>query len=116
METNTVVHPGFILRQLLKKRNISSKDFATELGESPAAISNIMTGKKSISVGLARKLSGFFADEENAADYTPLAWLTAQAKFDIEQHEREHAIEVAADENRFGMAACEGAREARFNG
>ncbi|MFX1674401.1 helix-turn-helix domain-containing protein [Paraburkholderia sp. A2WS-5] len=116
MEKNTVVHPGYILRQLLKGRNVEGKDFAKEIGESAPAVSNILTGKRPISISLAHKLADWFKDEENAADYTPLAWLTAQAKFDIDQYARDRAIEQYADDKRFGMAACEGAREARFNG
>lgn len=50
------IHPGEILREELKERGITQKDFAREIDMLPAHLNEVIKGKRSINPSLAMKL------------------------------------------------------------
>ena len=50
------IHPGDILKEELKERKISQKDFARQIGMQPSHLSELLHGKRSMTRDIAFKL------------------------------------------------------------
>ncbi len=72
------VHPGCILKKELKARGISQKDFAQKIEMKPSQLSEVITGKRDISISLAKKL-------EASLGISAKLWLDLQAKCDCDK-------------------------------
>lgn len=75
-------HPGCILKEEIESREIAKKDFARLLNILPTHLSEIFTGKRPVSVRLARRL-------ELALDISAGFWLRMQADYDLKAAEEQ---------------------------
>jgi plasmid maintenance system antidote protein VapI len=117
METNNTMHPGYILRQLLKAHDLKAKDLASTIGVSAALLSNVTTGQKPVNIELAHKLEKWLSElmrGEMTDDLKALGWLTAQAAYDVEDYARKRSMEAAAESDQFEMVPSTRAYEARM--
>lgn len=72
-----LIHPGETIADVLEDRGISQAELAARTGVTPAYISNVITGKKSISAKFAMNL-------EYALGVPKSFWLNLQANYDAE--------------------------------
>ena len=78
-----VIHPGFILqKEFLEPQKISCYRLSKSIGVYQARISQIVNGKRPITVDTALRLARFF---NNEPDY----WLKLQIEYDIYIKEKE---------------------------
>ena len=71
------IHPGEILYEdFLKPMNISMNELARSIGVPPGRISQIVSGKRSISADTALRLGEFFG-------VSPETWLGLQLEYDM---------------------------------
>ena len=76
IEQKLVFHPGIILKDELKERNITQTEFAKMIKRPPKTISLIIQGKKSIIPETA-------LDFEEALNISAEFWLKMQAQYDL---------------------------------
>ena len=70
------VHPGEILRDELEELGVSQSEFARQINVPPNRISQIITGKRSVTGDTALRFGHWFGVE-------PQFWLNLQAQFDL---------------------------------
>lgn len=70
------VHPGEILRDELAELGVSQTEFARQINVPPNRISQIVTGKRSVTGDTALRFGHWFGVE-------PQFWLNLQAQFDL---------------------------------
>ena len=70
------VHPGIILKDELAELDITPTDFARQIDVPPNRISQIISGKRSVTGDTALRLGHWF-------DVDPQFWLNLQAQFDL---------------------------------
>lgn len=75
-----IIHPGEIIADVLKERDITQAELATRTNVSPAYISSVIAGKKDISSKFAMAL-------EYALDVPKSFWLNLQANYEAEMLE-----------------------------
>ncbi|AFY58904.1 addiction module antidote protein, HigA family [Rivularia sp. PCC 7116] len=81
----TYIHPGEILQQeFLEPRNISAYRLSKDIGVTQTRISEILSGKRSITADTALRLSRYFG---NSAQF----WLNLQTQYDLRQAIDENA-------------------------
>ena len=74
-----VVHPGEVLRtEFLEPKNITAYRLSVDIQVPQTRIGRIMSGKQSISVDTALRLSRYFG---NSAEF----WLALQARYDLDR-------------------------------
>ena len=83
MTTNNITpfeatHPGILLQDELKARNIKQKELANELGVLPTFLNEIIKGKRTISADFSVLLEKVL---DIPADY----WLRFQTQYDIDK-------------------------------
>ena len=77
------VHPGKVLREdFMKPLGLSQYRLAKDIGVSPIRISQIVRGKRSITVDTAMRLARYFST-------SVAVWLRLQVRYDLEVAERE---------------------------
>ncbi len=82
-ETLPPVHPGEVLREdFMKPLGLSQYRLAKDMGVSPIRISQIVRGKRSITVDTAMRLARYFST-------SVAVWLRLQVRYDLEVAERE---------------------------
>ena len=82
------IHPGEILQEdFLKPMNISAYKLAKETFIDQTRISEIIRGKRSISIDTALRFSKFFGT-------TPEFWINIQTQYEIESKKEELAPEL----------------------
>lgn len=79
IDNNKGIHPGFILKQELKKRNLGYMKFAISVEEFPQSLSAIMSGNQAMNIPLALKIEKLLSLEEGY-------FMMLQLYYDIEQH------------------------------
>lgn len=72
-----IIHPGETIGDILEERGITQAELALRTGVSPAYVSNIIAGKKNISLRFAGRL-------EYALGVPKSFWLNLQANYDSE--------------------------------
>ena len=83
------VHPGEILRDELEELGVSQSEFARQINVPPNRISQIITGKRSVTGDTALRFGHWFGVE-------PQFWLNLQAQFDLAVAERRVGNSVRA--------------------
>jgi transcriptional regulator with XRE-family HTH domain len=73
MTGKTLILKAFVLEQT-KERNLSLRQFATELGISHSYLSEILNGKKSLDISLGNKIADFF-NIQRVTLYKAAGWL-----------------------------------------
>ena len=68
-------HPGQYIGELIEDYQLTQKEFAEKLGESPKTISKLVNGEESISNDIAQKL-------EKLTNISMKTWLNLQASYD----------------------------------
>ena len=76
IETDVRLHPGEVIDWELQAREILKKDFAKSLEMQPAHLSDLIKGKRHVSVKLALKLEAQLGID---ADF----WLRLQSSYDL---------------------------------
>ena len=71
-----VVHPGEVLRDELDEFGITPTEFARQIAVPPNRVSQIITGKRSITGDTALRLGRWFGVE-------PQFWMNLQTQFDL---------------------------------
>ncbi|MEM7715894.1 MAG: HigA family addiction module antitoxin [Cyanobacteria bacterium P01_A01_bin.68] len=81
----TNIHPGEILQlEFLEQMNISAYRLSKDIGVTQTRISEILSGKRSVTADTALRLSRYFG---NSAQF----WLNLQAQYDLRQAMEENA-------------------------
>ncbi len=79
------IHPGEILQlEFLEPMNISAYRLSKDIGVTQTRISEILSGKRSITADTALRLSRYFG---NSAQF----WLNLQTQYDLRQAINENA-------------------------
>ena len=79
------IHPGEILQlEFLEPMNISAYRLSKDIGVTQTRISEILSGKRSITADTALRLSPYFS---NSAQF----WLNLQTQYDLRQAINENA-------------------------
>ena len=82
-ETLPPVHPGEVLMEdFMKPLGLSQYRLAKDIGVSPIRISQIVNGKRSITVDTAMRLARYFST-------SAAVWLRLQIRYDLEVAEKE---------------------------
>jgi addiction module HigA family antidote len=80
-KTLSPIHPGeILLEDFMKPLGLSQYRLAQDIGVSPIRISQIIHGKRSISVDTAMRLARYF-------DTSAAVWLRLQVQYDLETSE-----------------------------
>ena len=72
------IHPGQVLKDELDELGISPTEFARQIAVPPNRVSQIISGKRSITGDTALRLGHWFGSE-------PQFWLNLQAQWDLFQ-------------------------------
>lgn len=83
-----VAHPGRFLRRELAARGLGASRLALDIGVPSGRITDILTGRRSISADTAVRLGHYFG---NAAQF----WLGLQGQYEIARVERDRGAEIA---------------------
>ena len=75
------VHPGEILKEELETLRVSQSEFARQINVPPNRISQIISGKRSVTGDTALRFGHWFGVE-------PQFWLNLQTQFDLVVAER----------------------------
>ena len=87
------IHPGSILKEELKERGISQKNFAKKIEMQPSHLNEIIKGKRSITKQVADKF-------EEVLGIPSIDWVKLQMvyDYDTQQNEERQVVETAAYE------------------
>ncbi len=77
------ISPGDILVEELEARGLTNKDLATAIGRPYQMVSEIISGKKSVTVQTAVEFAYYFGT-------SPEYWLTLQALYDLDVYRFRH--------------------------
>ena len=84
----TPIHPGEVLREdLLLPLRLSATALAEAIGVTPARISEILRGRRSITADTALRLARYFGTDAQS-------WLNLQARYDLELASDSLAIDL----------------------
>lgn len=84
------VHPGRILKDELRARDLSANALARSLRVSSGRIVEILNGKRSITAETALRLGRFFRND-------PQFWLNLQSQYDLAEARRRLGRRVDAE-------------------
>ncbi|HEX3009967.1 MAG TPA: HigA family addiction module antitoxin [Bacteroidales bacterium] len=76
IRSDVIMHPGEVLDEELKARNIVKSVFAMEIKAYPSHFSEILRGKRNINASLAIKL-------EKALGISAEFWIRLQGEYDV---------------------------------
>lgn len=74
--TKRAIHPWFILKDELKYRNVTQKEFAKIIWKNLAEVNDILNWKRSITTDFALRISAFLWTSHQV-------WLWMQSHFDV---------------------------------
>ena len=92
------VHPGEILKDELDELGITPTEFARQIDVPPNRISQIISGKRSITGDTALRLGHWFGSE-------PQFWLNLQAQYDLVIADQQTGDAVRHLPTRAGLSA-----------
>jgi addiction module HigA family antidote len=82
-DTLSPIHPGeILLEDFLKPLNLSQYRLAHDIGVTPIRISQIVNGKRAITIDTAMRLARYFGT-------SAAVWLRLQVRFDLEVAEKQ---------------------------
>lgn len=91
LSRDLIIHPGETLNDVLEDRDISQTELARRTGISESHISNVISGKKDISVSFAKVL-------EYALNIDSSFWINLQANYDRENAEFDEINNITEEE------------------
>lgn len=83
-----IAHPGRLLRREIAARGLSANRLALDLGVPSGRITNIVSGRRSITADTAVRLGRYFGNR-------PQFWIDLQGQYDIAVVEHERGREIA---------------------
>ena len=83
----TPIHPGEVLAEELEQLGISSTELSRQIRVPPNRISQIISGKRSITGDTALRLAHWFGT-------SPQFWMNLQALYDVRVAEQEAGTEI----------------------
>ena len=83
------VHPGEILKEELKERGLTQKEFAAQIGMRPSHLSEIVNGKSSITIAIADKL-------QSALGIDSQSWINLQTQYNYDLKALESTANASA--------------------
>lgn len=87
-ELLSAIHPGeVLLEDFLKPLGLSQRQLAQDIGVSPIRISQIIRGKRAITVDTALRLARYFGT-------SAAVWLRLQVRYDLEVAEKELSEQI----------------------
>lgn len=86
-KTNTTIHPGEFLAELLEELDLSQAAFARAIGVSPMRISHVLNGNRPVTAELALLFGKVF-------DQSPQYWLNLQTDYDLKNAETDLAPQL----------------------
>lgn len=95
-----IIHPGETIADILEEREISQAELAARTGVSAAYVSNVISGKKSISTKFAMAL-------EYALGVPKSFWLNLQVNYDAELLELNQELTITEEEKHACKALSE---------
>lgn len=84
------MHPGEVLKDLMKDHAMSQKELAIRTGVSEKHICTIVNGDRSITPSFAKKLAYVFESDQY--------WINMQATYDMEQQSKKEQNSISDDE------------------
>lgn len=81
------VHPGVILKDELEELGVTPTEFARQIDVVPNRVSQIITGKRSITGDTALRFGHWFGTD-------PQFWINLQAQFDLAVADKETGEEI----------------------
>ena len=81
------VHPGVILKDELKELGVSPTEFARQIDVPPNRVSQIITGKRSITGDTALRFGHWFGVD-------PQFWINLQAQFELAVADKETGADI----------------------
>jgi addiction module HigA family antidote len=87
MHVPAITHPGRRLRREIAARDLSASRLALDLGVPSGRITDILSGRRSITADTAVRLGCYFGN-------SPQFWLDLQGQYDIATVERERGPEI----------------------
>ena len=75
------VHPGEILKDELAELGVTPTSFARHIGVPPNRVSQIIAGKRSITIDTAKRFGQWFGTD-------PQFWMNLQTQFDLSDFEQ----------------------------
>jgi len=87
MKVRIPTHPGEILKEELEARGLSMNQFAKELHVPTGRISQIVTGKRSVTPDTAIRFSQYFGTSAEV-------WMNLQTKYDLAIARQKHQQEL----------------------
>jgi antitoxin HigA-1 len=98
-ETLSAIHPGeVLLEDFMKPLGLSQYRLAQDIGVSPIRISQIIHGKRAISVDTALRLARYFGT-------SAAVWLRLQMRYDLEIGERDSGERIRREVKVMGQPA-----------
>ncbi len=76
METNYAVHPGALLAEDLESMDMTQRELSNRTGISTTIINELIKGKRSMNIGIAKKLEEVFGI---SAEF----WMNVQTQYDL---------------------------------
>lgn len=89
MKSTLTLHPGAMIACKLEALGISAKSFADNIDVHPATVSRLLSGKASLTPGVAKRVAAALG---KTADY----WLSMQIAYDLGQLENEDLSFISA--------------------
>jgi antitoxin HigA-1 len=83
-----IAHPGRLLRREIAARGLSANRLALDLGVPSGRITDIVSGRRSITADTAVRLGRYFGNR-------PQFWIDLQGQYDIAVVEHERGREIA---------------------
>jgi antitoxin HigA-1 len=83
-----IAHPGRLLRREIAARSLSANRLALDLGVPSGRITDIVSGRRSITADTAVRLGRYFGNR-------PQFWIDLQGQYDIAVVEQERGHEIA---------------------
>lgn len=92
-----IIHPGEMLLDELKARNLSQRKFAELIGCSYSVLNEVINGKRPISTELSLKI-------EAALDTPAYVWCNLQSNYDMQAARRDKSLSAMLDKIRKAAA------------
>ena len=100
-ETLSPIHPGEVLREdFMKPLGISQYRLAKDIGVTPIRISQIVNGRRAVTVDTALRLGRYFGT-------SAAVWLPLQVRYDLEVAEKELKERIKREVKVFQQPAAQ---------
>jgi HTH-type transcriptional regulator/antitoxin HigA len=85
----SAIHPGEIISDEIRARNLKNKDLANQMTLSSTVLSDLIHGRRNITAELALKL-------ESALGISAMFWMNIQSKYDLDRARKKSSLSEAS--------------------